>query len=236
MTICSYLFQLGVKIINVIIYSAWHPDPLRTCKYKHLVLIKCGKCKLSIFLFCRKRYLVSKKLHIWSFFFSTIIFPIYYNHCSVAKLHLTLGNVMDCSIPGFCILHCLWVCSNSCSLSQWCYPTISSSVARFSSCPLFPSITLFSNASTLCVRWPEYWSSSFSISPANEYLGWFPLGLTGLILRVQGTLKSLLQHHNSKASILCHLAFFMVTYIHDYWKNHSYVYTDLCWQSNVFAF
>ena len=49
------------------------PDPLRTCKYKHLVLIKCGKCKLSIFLFCRKRYLVSKKLHIWSFFFSTII-------------------------------------------------------------------------------------------------------------------------------------------------------------------
>ena len=62
----------------------------------------------------------------------------------------------------------------------------------------------------LCVRWPEYWSSSFSISPSNEYLGWFPLGLTGLILRVQGTLKSLLQHHNSKASILQCSALFMV--------------------------
>ena len=76
---------------------------------------------------------------------------------------------------------------------------------------VFPSIRFFSTESVLCIRWPKYWSFSFSISPSNEYSGlisfrtdWFDL------LAVQGTLKSLLQHHSSKASIPWHLAFFMI--------------------------
>ena len=95
---------------------------------------------------------------------------------------------------------------------------------------IFPSIGVFSNESALCIRWPRYWSFSFSISPSNEYSGlisfridWFDL------LSVQETLKSLLQHHSSKASILQCSAFFMVQLsIHDYWKNHSFDYMELC--------
>ena len=90
---------------------------------------------------------------------------------------------------------------------------------------IFPSIRIFSNKSVLRIRWPNYWSFSFSISPSNEYSGlisfridWFDL------LAVQRTLKSLLQYHNLKAAILQCSAFFMVqlTSIHDYWKNHSF--------------
>ena len=95
-------------------------------------------------------------------------------------------------------------------------------------CPLlllpsvFPSIRVFSNKSALCIRWPEYWSFSFSISPSNEYSGlisfrfdWFYL------LAVQGTLKSLLQHHSSKASILRHSAFFVAKLWADYGSDHE---------------
>ena len=106
---------------------------------------------------------------------------------------------------------------------------------------IFPSIRIFSNESVLCIKWPKYWSFSFSISFSNEYSGlisfrihWFDL------LAVQGTLKSLLQHYNSKALILQCSAFFMVQlshpYMTDYWKNHSFNKTDLCRQSDVSAF
>ena len=80
---------------------------------------------------------------------------------------------------------------------------------------IFPSIRVFSNESVLCIKWPKYWSFSFSISPSNEYSGlisfridWFDL------LAVQGTLKSLLQHHSSKASVLWCSAFFMIQFSH----------------------
>ena len=77
---------------------------------------------------------------------------------------------------------------------------------------IFPSIRVFSNESVLCITWPKYWSFSFSISPSNEYLGLISFRMDWLDLsEVQGTLKSLLQHHSSKASILQHSAFFMVT-------------------------
>ena len=99
-------------------------------------------------------------------------------------------------------------------------------------CPLlllpsiFPSIRVFSNGSALCIRWPKFWSFSFSISPYNDYSGLIFFRMDRLdLLAVQGTLKSLLQHHNSKASILWHSAFFnspILTSIHDYWKNHSF--------------
>ena len=80
---------------------------------------------------------------------------------------------------------------------------------------IFPSIRVFSNESVLCIRWPEYWSFSFSSS--NEYSGLISFRMDWLdLLAVQGTLKSLLQHHSSKASILQHLAFFMVQLSHPY--------------------
>ena len=81
---------------------------------------------------------------------------------------------------------------------------------------IFPSIGVFSNESVLCIRWPKYWSFSFSISPSNEYLGLISFGMDWLDLHaVQGTLKSL-QHHSSKASILQCSAFFMVQLSHPY--------------------
>ena len=87
---------------------------------------------------------------------------------------------------------------------------------------IFPSIRVFSNESALCIRWPQYWSFSFSISPSNEYSGLISFRMDWLdLLAVQGTLKSLLQHHSSKASIPSVLSFLYsstLTFIHDYWK------------------
>ena len=86
----------------------------------------------------------------------------------------------------------------------------------FSSC-IFPSLRVFSNESALCIRWPKYWSFTFSISPSNEYSGRISFGMNWLaLLAVQGTLKSLLQYHSSKASILQRSALFMVQLSHPY--------------------
>ena len=104
---------------------------------------------------------------------------------------------------------------NPCPLCRWCHPTISSSVAPFSSCP--QSFQVFSNESALWIRWPKYWSFSFSISPSNEYSGRISFRMDWLdLLAVQGILKSLLQHHSSKVSILGHSAFFIVQLSHPY--------------------
>ena len=82
---------------------------------------------------------------------------------------------------------------------------------------IFPSIRVFSNESALCIRWPKHWSFSFSISPSNEHPGLISFRMDWLdLLAVQGTLKSLLQHHSSKASILQHSAFFIVQLSHPY--------------------
>ena len=82
---------------------------------------------------------------------------------------------------------------------------------------IFPSIRVFSNESVLHIRWPKYWSFSFSISPSSEYLGLISFRIDWLdLLAVQGTLKSLLQHHTSKASIHRHSAFFIVQFSHPY--------------------
>ena len=91
---------------------------------------------------------------------------------------------------------------------------------------IFPSIRGFSNESVLHIRWTKYWSFSFSISPSNEHSRLISFRMDWLdLLAVLGTLKSLLQHHSSKASILRHSAFFIVQLSHpyyDYWKNHSF--------------
>ncbi|CAN0420355.1 unnamed protein product [Rangifer tarandus platyrhynchus] len=90
---------------------------------------------------------------------------------------------------------------------------------------IFPSIRVFSNESALCIRWPKYWSFSFNISPCNEHPGLISFRMDWLdLLAVQGTLKSLLQHHSSKASVLQCSAFFIVQLSHPHMttgKNHS---------------
>ena len=136
--------------------------------------------------------------------------------CSVVKLFLTLYDPMDCSTPGFLVLHYLllrFVSVESVMLSSHlilCFPLILLP-------SVFPSIRVFSSESAFHIRCPNYWSFSFSISPSNDYSGlissrinWFDL------LAVQGTLKRLLQHHNSEASTLQHSAFFIVEFSHPY--------------------
>ena len=145
---------------------------------------------------------------------------------SVTQSSPTLCDPMDCSSPGLPVHHQLpkftqthvhWVGD----AIQPSHP-LSSPLLLLPS--IFPSTRVFSNKWVLRIRWPKYWSFSFKISPSNEHSGliffrmdWFDL------LAIQGTLKSLLQHHSSKTSILWHSAFFIVQLIsiHDYWKNHS---------------
>ena len=116
------------------------------------------------------------------------------------------------------------VYSNSCPLNEWTSSHLILCRPLLLLLPIPPSIRVLSNESTLCMRWPKYWSFSFSIIPSKEIPGLIFFRMDCLdLLAVQGTLKSLLQHHSSKASILLHSAFFIVqlTSIHDYWKNHS---------------
>ena len=105
---------------------------------------------------------------------------------------------------------------------------------------IFPRIRVFSNESVLHIRWTKYWRFSFSISPSNEYSGLISFRMDWLdLLAVQGTLKSLLQHHSSKASVLQRSAYFIVQLSHPYMTTGKIIalnYTDLCWQSNVSAF
>ena len=111
-------------------------------------------------------------------------------------------------------------------------------------CPLlllpsiFPSIRGFSNESALRIRWPKYWSFTFSINPFNEYSGQISFRMDWLdLLSVRETLKSLLKHHSSKASILQQSTFFIVQLTHPYMTTGKTVaLTDLSWQSNVSAF
>ena len=106
--------------------------------------------------------------------------------------------------------------------------------------PIPPSIRVFSNESTLRKRWPKYWSFNFSIIPSKEIPGLISFRMDWLdLLAVQGTLRSLLQHHYFKSinsSVLSLLHSPILTSIHDHRKNHSLDKTDLCWQSNVFDF
>ena len=147
---------------------------------------------------------------------------------------------MDCSLPGFPVLyhllefaqthvHWLVMPSNHFIL---CRPLLLLP-------SIFPSIRVFSNELGL-YRWPKYWSFSFSISSSNEHPGLISFQTDWLdLLAVQGTLKSFLHHHNSKASLLWYSAFFVVQLSYPYMttgKNHSFDYTDLGWQSNVSSF
>ena len=129
------------------------------------------------------------------------------------------------------------VCSNACPLSQWCHPTISSSVTCFSSCPrAFPASESFPMA--LCIRWPKVLTFSFSLSPSNEYSGlvsfrmdWFDLHLSKGFSRVFSS--TTVQSINSLAlRLLCGPT---LTSVHDHWKNHSFYKMDLCQQKDASA-
>ena len=106
--------------------------------------------------------------------------------------------------------------------------------------PIPPNMRVFYNESTLSMRWPKYWSFSFSIIPSKEHQGLISFRMDWLdLLAAQGTLKSLLQHHSSKVSILWRSAFFTVQLSHPYMttgKTITLTKTYLCWQSNVSAF
>ena len=144
----------------------------------------------------------------WNFTFTTLIGC----YCSISKSPSTLCDPMDCNTPGSSVPPLsprVW--SISC---LWCYLTISSSVTSFFSClieALYPSIRGFSNELAVPIRWPKFWSYSFSISPSNEYSGLISLAPSILF---GPTLTSM----------------------HGYWKNHSFDYMDLCWQTDVSAF
>ena len=144
---------------------------------------------------------------------------------SVSQLCVTLCNPMDCARQASLSITSSWNLLKLMSIES-----VMASNHLILYCPLllllsiFPSIRVFSNESVLCIRWPKYWSFSFSISPSNEYSGLISFRMDWLdLLAVQGTLKSLLQHHSSKASILWHFLYSpTLTSIHDYWKNHSF--------------
>ena len=123
---------------------------------------------------------------------------------SVTQSCPTLCNAMNCSMPGLPVHHQLpeFTQTPVHRVGGWCHPAISSSVIPFSSCPQSLQASVFSNESTLHMRWPKYWSFSFSVSPSNEHPGLIFFRMDWLdLLAVQGTLKSLLhRHHSSKAS------------------------------------
>ena len=154
--------------------------------------------------------------------------------CPTVRPHELQHTRVPCPLPS------PRVCSNSCSWSWWCLLTISSCHPLLLLPSIFPSIRVFSNELALYIRWPKYWSLSFSISPSNEYselisfrIDWFDL------LAVQRTLKS-----SFSSTIAWRHQFFsaqsslrsMLTSIYDYWKNHSFDCANLCRQTAVSAF
>ena len=130
--------------------------------------------------------------------------------CSVPESHPTLCNPMNCTTPGSSVLTVSWSLLKFMSIELvmlsnhliLCHPLLLLP-------SIFPRIRVFSKELALCIRWPKYWS--FSICPSNEYSGFISFMMDWFdLLAVQGTLKSLLQHHSQKASVLQCSAFFMV--------------------------
>ena len=150
--------------------------------------------------------------------FTTITWEVPYSLALVQFSSVTQSCLTFCDPHG--LQHTMPPCPsptprvypNSCPLSWWCHLIISFLCRPLLLLPsIFPSIRVFSNESALCTRWPKFWSFSFNISPSNEFSGLISFRIDWLdLLAVQGTLKSLLQHHSSKALILWCSAFFIV--------------------------
>ena len=162
------------------------------------------------------------------FFFSNLYFFFFFDFLvsSVQFNHSVMSNFlrpMDCSTPGFPVHYQLLEFIQT--LVHWVGDAIQSSHPLSSSTPPTFNLSLhqvFSSESALRIRWPKNWNFSFNISPSNEYSGLISFRMDWLdLLAVQGTLKNLLQHHSSKASVLQCSAFFILQLSHPYWKNHS---------------
>ena len=143
---------------------------------------------------------------------------------SVTQSCPTLCHPMDCSTPGFPAHHQIWSLLKNMSIES-----VMPSNHLILCCPLpippsiFPSIRVYSSQSVLHIRRPKYWSFGFSISPSNEYSGLISFRIDNFDPAVQGTLKSLLQQHSSKASIFCSFLYSpTLGSIHDCWKKHSF--------------
>ena len=154
--------------------------------------------------------------------------------CWVVQSCPTLCQPMDCSTSSFPVLHHVWKLLKLMSIKSVMpsnHLILCHLLLLLTS--VFPSIRVFSNESALPIRWPKYWSFSFSISPSSEYSGLISFRVDCFdLLAFQGTLKSLLQQYNSKASVLWCSAFFTVLLSHPYyWKSYSFDYTDLCCNS-----
>ena len=165
-------------------------------------------------------------------------YPFENQFSSVAQSCPTLCNPMDCSMPGFPVL---------CQLLELTQTHVHDELVMSSNhlilchsllllSSIFPSIRVFSSELVLYIRWPKYWSFSFSMSPSSEYLG-----LSSFVIdwvQSKGLPKSLLQHHSSKASVLPWSAFFIVQFSHPYMTTGKTraLTIDFCWQSNDSAF
>ena len=162
-----------------------------------------------------------------------------YQLSSVAQLCPTLCDPMDCSMPGFPVHHHILELAQTHVHRVGDAIQLSHPVIPFSSClQSFPASGSFLMSQLFASGGQSIGASaSASVLPMNIH-DWFPLGLTGWISSQSKRLSKSLQHHSSKASILWHSSFFRVqlTSIHDYWKNQSFDYSDLWWQSNVSAF
>ena len=155
----------------------------------------------------------------------------------VAQLCQTLGHPMDCSTPGFPVLHHLLDFAQThvhrvSDAIQLSHPL--SSLLILPATP--PSIRVFSNESTLHMRWPKYWSFSLSISPSDEHPGLISFRMNWLDLLAVQESSPAPQFKSINSSALSFLHSPTLTSIHEHWKNHSLDKMDLCWQSNVCAF
>ena len=159
-------------------------------------------------------------ISLWTRYYYYFEILLEYLYLSLFCLSVVLDSCdpMDCSTPGFPVFHCSW------SLLKLMFiESVMPSNLLILCCPLllppsiFPSIRVISSESALCIRWPKYWSFSFSISSSNEHSGLISFRMDWLdLLAVQGTLKSLLQHHSSKASVIQCSAFFIAQISHPY--------------------
>ena len=141
----------------------------------------------------------------------------------VAQSCLTLCDPMDCSMPNLPVYHQLLKLTQT--HVHWVGDAIQPSYPRSSPSPPAFNLSQHQGLFHLRSRWPKYWSFSFSISPSNEYSGLIPFRMDWIdLLAVQGTLKSLLQHHSPKSSILQRSLLYdpTLTSIHDYWENRSF--------------
>ena len=229
----SYLWQPPDYFLYLRVWVLFVSVSESTCKWNHVVFIflSVRLSSFSIILLklhpCCSTWILLSFLWLSSilvcvfFILShqwTLKFPyVQFSH-SVMSDSLRPHGLQHARLP--CPSPTPGTCSNSCPSSWWCHPTISSSVIPFSRLQSFPSIRVFSIESVLHIRWPRYWSFSFSISPSNEYSGLISFRTDCFdLLAVQGTLKSLLQHHSSKTSILWCSALFI------FQRSHPYVTT-----------